>query len=174
VNWHDRREVKKGDYAEELVCRHFQARGHVPYRPHADRAHKVDLLFLTQDCNIFAVDVKAKAARTYYPDTGIDISSYRTYEDLVAKRNISVFLSFVDEHKKEAYGNDLLALTQPQKIAHNGKVLEYPLRHRGIIYFPLVAMVHMFDLTDKDCAALIAESHRSYEYPDYSYEAASF
>jgi len=89
---------------------------------------------------IFIADAKTKAARKFYPDTGIDLRHYQEYKYISDRYKIDVFIFFIDEESAKIYGNYLRVLEGKKTITHNGKVLDYPITHGGIIYFPLCVM----------------------------------
>jgi hypothetical protein len=113
---------------------------------------------------IFAVDSKAKARRTYYPDTGIDLRHYGQYSAIQKHNNLDVYLFFVDEHEKRIYGNYLTILDKKREVQHLGKWEEYPKITRSIIYFPLVAMIDIAVIPDESVEALKSLSRRNYTY----------
>ena len=67
-------------------------------------------------------------------------------------------LIFVDEIKKEIYGNLFSELEKEEIIKHKNKILKYPLIQKDIIYFPLKKMVHFDNLSNEE-AKLIWEKN---------------
>jgi len=163
--WQDRTEVKKGDLGEGLVDAYLLKNNIIPYHPVFDGAHPFDRLIATPDKKSLAiVDVKTKARRTYYPDTGIDNRHLKDYLFISNQHNLRVFLFFVDEFEKRIYGNYLDVLMEPRVINHNGKQINYPLNYHEITYFPLESMKNVSSLTDKESSDLKQLSQRSYDY----------
>lgn len=117
------------------------------------------------------VEVKAKAKRNFYPDTGIDEEAYNNYKHISNEHHINCFIFFVDEFSGKIYGNSLDELEKPTVVEHNGKKIHYPLKQqtasgKTIIYFPLDNMKTIGVLTDVEKAKLKQLSNRSYEYPE--------
>ncbi len=165
IKWEDRITVIKGDTGEKIVTEYLIKRGYIPYSPEPVGAHPFDRLCATPDKkHIFVAEIKSKPARTHYPDTGINISHYRDYENIQRAHNLVVFLFFVDEVSKQIYGNKLSTLVAPREIRHHGQTLKYPLQHNGIIYFPLEAMKLVGTLTDEQSEVLESLSTRNKAY----------
>lgn len=164
--WADRPEVKKGNVGEALVDDFLRGKRVIPYRPDYDGAHPFDRLCATADKKtIFVADIKTKAQRERYADTGIDLAHYGDYKHIEAKYGLRVFLFFVDEKVRQIYGNWLNILEQPAELpSRQGRPVSYPLRDRGIIYFPLAHMQPISDVTLEKARELMALSTRSYEY----------
>lgn len=160
----------KGNLGEFIVDKYLLGKNIIPYSPKADIAHPFDRLCAsTNKKNIFIAEVKTKASRSYYPDTGINLKSYEEYKFIENKYGIDVWMFFVDEYKKKIYGNKLSNLDKPVEIIHKNKILNYPLIQpnaigRKIIYFPLEFMVDVCDIDDKVSEELKELSTRSYEY----------
>lgn len=165
MNWSDKKSVRKGDIGEQVVDGFLIKKGVIPYAPIVSRAHPFDRLCATGDKNsVFIAEVKTKAARKHYPDTGINERHFMDYMGVHHKYGIDVWLFFVDEHKEQVYGNKLSALIKPSTIAHGGKVITYPLRQGGIVYFPLAQMIQICSLDSEVATELRGLSGRSYEY----------
>ncbi len=167
-NWEDRPEVKKGNLGEEIVEAYLRDKGFIIYRPIEEQgAHLCDRFCATPDkgCIVIA-DIKTKARRTHYPDTGFNISHYKQYKAVSCKYNIHVFIYFVDECEKKIYGNTLEELEKPRTITHNNKQISYPLEQKGIIYFPVAFMKTVSKLTSGQCEELKRYSQRSYDYQE--------
>jgi len=163
----DRPQARKGFIGEDIVRRHLEAKNVVVYGPETDAAHPFDKLCATKDKrSIFIAEAKAKPARTFYPDTGINTSHLEDYRHIRERYRMEIFVYFVDEDSETIYGNKLSVLEQPREVEHKGRQLSYPLRHNGIVYFPLEAMVTVGSLSEKDVAALRSLSQRKLEYVD--------
>lgn len=166
MRWDDRPQVKHGDIGERIVDRHLIEAGLLPYRCEVkDRPHPFDRLCATPDKQtIYIADVKTKPARVYYPDTGINAKHYHDYQRIRQKHNIDVFVFFVDYDRAKVYGQYLSELEKERDVEWKGKTLKYPLRQEGIIYFPLSAMITVYELTDADVEELKKTSTRSNSY----------
>lgn len=159
-NWQDRKEVKKGNIGEGLVIDYLHRKGYVVYKSITSGAHPFDNLCASRDKKkIFIAEVKTKEARKYYPDTGINIRSYDQYKFIQDKYSLDVFLFFVDATNHKVYGNAMNELTKPINI--NGT--EYPLRHKGIIYFPLALMITLANLTEEQAEQIAQFNTKNYK-----------
>lgn len=157
--------TRKGKVGEGLVDAHLFGSGIVPYGPLLGRAHPFDRLCASQDKkDLFVVEVKSKARRNFYPDTGVDIRHYNDYMHIKEHYAIPVFIYFVDEMLKRVYGGEIGWLARPRTVIHNRKPLEYPLRQNGIIYFPLVNMTVLCPIEANAAEQLRALSTRKYDY----------
>ncbi len=160
-NWADRPQTKKGEYGEKKVHEYLEAKGFVVYLPVTPAAHAFDRLAIKDKKQAVIVECKAKARRTRYADTGINITHYNDYLYISKKHNLPVFIFFIDEHLREIYGNFLSELERPTKVS--GKM--YPAREGKIIYFPLVNMRrNIARLSESDSNYLKQQSRRNYEY----------
>ena len=167
VNWEDKPQVKKGNIGEAIVEQYLQKRGFVVYKPVGQDAHLCDRFCATPNKkHIIIADVKTKARRTKYPDTGFNISHYEQYKAASKKYNLPIFIYFVDEAKQKIYGNKLTELEKDVFIQHEGKTLKYPMKWEKIIYFPLKLMITVHALTDLECEELKKYSTRN---PNYKY-----
>lgn len=161
--------TKKGALAEELVRQILLADNLLPYAPPQEAgAHPVDFMVVDKNCvtRIFFADVKCKAARTNYPDTGIDARHYNKYTFLSRREGKDVYLFFVDDGSGEVYGNFLSVLDQDRWVEHDHRMLQYPRQEPGrtgtIIYFPLVSMSHIAWLEPENVKKL--QAHGSSEF----------
>lgn len=171
--WHERQTVKKGDAGEALVDAFLKSKNVVPYQPVFDGPHPFDRLLATADKKqLFVADVKTKARRTYYPDTGIDRRHFDEYQHIADKYKMGVFLFFVDEDEQRIYGGWLSDLSKQRYVIYNGKTLTYPLEQGNIVYFPLEAMQDICKLNATVSDGLKLLSSRSYEYANTHKDAA--
>jgi hypothetical protein len=165
--------VQKGYMGEAEVDKYLIGKGIVPYSPITGVAHPFDRLCASQDKKrIFIAECKAKASRSRYPDTGINLSSYQDYKNIMEIYKIDVWLFFVDEYLKKIYGNSLSELEKPREIIIPWRgPTNYPLIDRSkygkdIIYFPLVAMIDVCEIDPQIALKLRQLSTRNYEYSE--------
>lgn len=163
-DWERKKSVQKGNIGEDIVRSFLESKGFVVYTPVSDGAHPFDMLCVKQKRMCIAAEVKTKAARTYYPDTGFNISTYEDYIAFSKKHNMDIFIFFVDENCKKIYGNWLRILDKETKITHNGKELLYPMNQNGQRYFPINKMRVISEITDIESSKLKELSSRNYEY----------
>jgi hypothetical protein len=156
--------TRKGAIAEQYVRDMLVGMGWHIYTYSADQSHPVDMLAITPDKQLVAVEVKCKCARVYYPDTGIDRNDYYAYHELQAQLNLPVLLLFVDNYYKQVYGNYLDTLSQPITIVDNQRELVYPLFDERYVYFPLQSMVHYADIPPAIVAKLNLHTHSRYHH----------
>ena len=163
--WHDRQQVKKGDAGEALVDAYLIGKKIIPYMPVFDGAHPFDRLLATPDKKkLFIADVKTKARRNYYPDTGIDVRHFDEYVSISEKYGMDVFLFFVDELERRIYGGWLSDLKKHRVIFVKGKSVEYPLVQKNIVYFPLEAMKDICSLSESESEMLTSLNTRTHDY----------
>lgn len=165
ANWESLTSVQKGKIGEKLVNEYLISKGFIPYSPDAEGAHPFDRLVASRDKKtIFIADAKTKPARVYYPDTGINVRHYQEYKFIQDKYNIDVYLFFVDEDRKEIYGNLLSVLDQETTITHMMVPRTYPREEKGIRYFPLVKMEHVVTIESAVAALIKKLSGRKDDY----------
>ena len=163
-NWDERTQVKKGTYGEQIVDALLVKQGFIPYASTVDGPHPVDRMY-AKGAELIIVEVKAKALRRDYPDTGIDIKQYNIYKAIQEKHGLDVYIYFVDEIRKEVYGNKLSVLEMPKYIDDDQKKLrKYPIQQNGIIYFPFAVMILLGKLEEEECAILKRHSTRNKRY----------
>lgn len=160
MSWEARTTVKKGNIGEDVVEKFLESKGWIVYSPSTAGAHGFDKFAMKDKAEIVYVESKAKARRKYYEDTGINISHYNDYTRLSEKYNMNIFIFFIDEYMGKVYGNFLSRLIEQTEV--NG--VKYPLRDRGIIYFPLKNMRMISDIDEKIIEELKTYSTRSYDY----------
>jgi hypothetical protein len=156
--------TRKGFIAEQYVRDVLVGMGWHIYTYAVEQPHPVDMLAITPDGRLVAVEVKCKCARIYYPDTGIDRNDYYAYHNLQAKLNIPVLLLFVDNYSKTVYGNYLDYLSQPLTIVDNKRRLEYPMIADRYVYFALQMMEHYADIPPAIVAQLNIRTHTKYHH----------
>lgn len=155
---------RKGDLGERLVGDYLRRRGAIMYRPEHTGAHPFDTLCVTRDKQtIFAAEVKTKRSRTTYPDTGFNLRHYRDYQRVQEAHNLRVYVFFVDERKREIYGNWLDVMDQPRKIRVGYRDLIYPIVQKEIIFFPLESMRTVCSIAEDDAQALTRLTHNKFD-----------
>lgn len=156
-SWETKTTVKKGNIGEKIAQSYLERKGFIVYRPNTPGSHPFDNL-CANDKNIFVAEIKTKEARKYYADTGVDIRHYDKYLYIKKTHNVKVYIIFVDAYNAKIYGNELNELIKP--ITVNGK--NYPSKEGGIIYFPLVNMITIANLTKEQCAEISGYNTKQY------------
>lgn len=153
--------LAKGEYGEQIVRRILEKQGFVIYKPQTEGAHAFDVLAIQNKTRCIALDVKAKARRNKYADTGINVRHYQTYKAFSEAHQMPFWVVFVDEMLGRIYGNTLANLDKP--VTEAG--ISYPFEYAGLIrYWPLASMIFMHTLTCDEKADLAALSQRSHAY----------
>lgn len=160
--FHERNTTKKGDAGERILARiaHGFFPGAVEFAPLIENgAHQCDRILVSwRDRRIVLVDAKAKPARSYYPDTGINVASFDIYRDMAQRHRALVLLCFIDEACQIAYGNFLHILAKPHKVWWRGEHKSYPLEDWGnrgrIVFFPIEYMRRLADLAEEEVVEL--------------------
>lgn len=155
--WQNKLTVKKGNIGEEIAKCYLEQKGFVVYQPNTTGSHPFDNL-CANDKNIFVAEIKTKEARKYYPDTGINIRHYDKYAYIKQTHNMKIYIIFVDSANAKIYGNELEELIKPVTV--NGK--NYPSREGDIIYFPLINMVTILNLTKDQCNEIAKYNTKKY------------
>ena len=163
------RSVQKGNVGEDIVQAFLERKGFVVYKPITGGAHPFDMLAVKDKRLCIAAEVKTKALRTHYQDTGFNKSTYYDYVEFSIKHNMDIFVFFVDENKSEVYGNWLKKLEQPRTVNMGGKVVHYPRDEqakdgRWLRFYPYESMQHIVWIDDHTAEMLRRLSHRNYKY----------
>jgi len=161
--------AKKGKLAEQIVGDWLREKGYIPYfyDDAIDRAHPFDILAASEDKKrILIAEVKGKPARKFYADTGVNQSNFLDYLHIGTKYKIPIFIFFVDEDKRQIYGNWLSKLEKPREEFNRShtKKIRYPLIDRKIRYWPVSCMIKIVDLTNEQVEKLEELSTRSEKY----------
>lgn len=171
MTFQDNETTKKGNIGEEIADQWLVSKGYMPYRPaqEVDRPHPFDRLTASFDKKTLRiVEVKSKAKRQKYPDTGINVRHFNDYIFVESKYDIEVFILFIDEEKGEIYGNFINKLAQEAQVTHNGKILNYPIRQKyqgtEIIYFPIENMLRIKKLTADQITELKKHTTKNAKY----------
>lgn len=160
----ERNTTKKGAIGEAIVEEYLRGQGLVVYRPgDTDGPHPFDG-FGANKRHVLAFDVKAKPARSWYPDTGINVTHFETYRFYEKKYRVPGWLFFVDEAAAKVYGNLLRVLCEKRTVWWEGKNISYPRTERGIIYFPVQYMKLIRELPAELAASLNLMSTRNGEF----------
>ena len=124
MKFKERTETKKGTVGEELIQNWLEKHGLVLYEPVGEKAHLIDFFAVDKNtCKTYIVEVKTKAKRLKYDDTGINQRNFLEYIKLSKEHNMRILLIFVDEENGLIYGNFLDQLEQP--IKYNNKMYPY-------------------------------------------------
>lgn len=152
MNWEDKLSVKKGNAGEKIVRERLEKWGWIVYRPVTDAPHAFDFLCIANKKDIVIVEVKTKARRKHYEDTGFNLSSLNTYKGIKKKLKCDFYIAFIDCHEDENtfYYEEIDELLLPVKI--NSSV--YPKEDRGIIYFHLEQFGDREKLTEEELKTL--------------------
>lgn len=162
--------VKKGNIGENKVQRFLEEKGYVCYQAITEKAHPFDFLCVKDKREAIAAEVKTKALRTYYQDTGFNKNQYEDYKAFSEKHKMPIFLFFVDEYRKQIYGNWLSKLDIPITVtAANGQIRDYPREEQNkwnklIRYYHFSQMRQIATFTDVEAEELKMLSNRSYAY----------
>ena len=157
--------MEKGNFAEDIIQQILEKKGFVVYKPLTDGAHAFDIMAIKDKKKVIAIDVKAKARRTKYNDTGINLSHFNEYMYFSTSHNMDFWVIFVDEYEKSIYGNTLAELQKPYTIdGINYPMISKTSNGKDIIYFPLVIMHQLCTLTEQQASELKAMSQRNYGY----------
>lgn len=177
INFNDRIETKKGTVGEKIVHNVLEQCGFVVYFPSANKAHPFDVLVASSDKTKLAItEVKAKEARKYYPDTGINLNVFEGYQKIIGRYRVPFWLFFVDRDSKTIYGGELKRISSRRVVTHKGKEIEYPkieerYGSKPTIYFPIESMKFVGIVPDHEVQRLIALSsvNKSYKAPTQPY-----
>jgi Holliday junction resolvase-like predicted endonuclease len=162
INFNETTKFKKGEYGEKLVREWFESQGYLLYKCVTEGPHLIDFIAI-KGKEIFGVpEVKTKARRNKYPDTGCNISHFEQYKALQEKHNLKVWMVFVDEMLGEIYGGSLDNISETYYDEKTDKI--YPSKENGIIYFPLYRMEPIRKLTKQEIIDLKLLSERNYDY----------
>ena len=155
VKWEDKVEVKKGNFAENIVHKFLESKGYVVYIPVTDGAHAFDRLAIKDKEQVIIAEIKAKAKLNNYDETGFDYRQYLEYKKISEKHNLPVFIFFVDEMLREIYGNFLSKLEADCRKAPWGNQILFKME---------LMRRHIYSLDNEDVKYLKENSSRKYEY----------
>jgi len=155
--------MAKGEYGERIVRRILESNGFIVYKPNTPGAHAFDVLAIKDKQRCIAMDVKAKARRNKYADTGIDVRHYNIYLSFSQTHLMPFWVVFVDEMMGKIYGNTLDELDKKRTVDGINYPMEYG-GNNGTRYWPIEAMRVFYSLTTEDKQALAELSQRNHEY----------
>lgn len=162
--------MQKGRIGEEQVRALLEKKGYIVYTPKTGGAHAFDFMAIKDKEKCIALDVKAKARRNNYKDTGVDLRNFRIYEQFMKRHNMPFWLVFVDEMERRIYGNTIEALMASVK---KDKGITYPYiwtkdpqRLQGTIYWHLDSMIDMGAIEHAANGELFDLSQRNYQYAE--------
>lgn len=164
MNFHDLKTVKLGNAGEKIVDDYLKAKGVIPYAPIGDGAHPFDRLCAYGKRRVFIAEAKTKPKRRFYPDTGIDVRHYNEYKYIEQKHSLDVWIFFVDSDEGRIYGNKLSELERKTDVSFRGKKIPYPLKQKGIVYFPIQNTKHIANISNEELTELQSFSSRSQNY----------
>ena len=167
MNWEDKEQVKKGNIGENIVDQYFDGQGYIIYEPRQDAAHLIDRLYVKDKKKLIFAEVKTKARRNKYPDTGFNNKHYEEYKAL-QEMGLEVWIFFVDEAEGAVYGNTLEELSAPLTIQHYGKTIKYPWHWGEIIYFYRKIMDDIYLLSEEEVEEIKSHNTRNYDYEIHS------
>lgn len=156
--------TRKGDVGESLVDKMLREKGFVIYKPEGAQAHAFDRLAIKDKEILMIAEVKAKAKRKFFPDTGIDFRHYKEYKNIMKKHNLEVILFFVDEEMGKIYGGRLSEIEVINNFKVNNKDVTYPKIENNIIYFHIEKMKEYADLKRADVLNLEALTTKKQAY----------
>lgn len=156
--------TRKGDVGESLVDKMLREKGFVIYKPEGGQPHAFDRLAIKDKEILMIAEVKAKAKRKYFPDTGIDFRHYKEYKNIMKKHNLEVILFFVDEEMGKIYGGKLSEIEVINNFKVNNKDVTYPKIEKNIIYFHIEKMKEYADLKRADVLNLEALTTKKQAY----------
>jgi hypothetical protein len=158
--------LKKGDIGENIVKLKLEKHGWICYKVETDGSHPLDK-FAIKNNKIIALDIKTKAKRNKYDDTGIDERLYKLYKDFSTKNKIEFYVIFVDEVAKKVYGNKLTELDEPI-IINNKKYPSIEKCKNGVEmrYWAIKNMKYICNISDEDVKKIKDLEQRNYDYLD--------
>ena len=167
MEWNRRREVKKGNYGEDLVCAYLKRDGWVIYKPENNGPHPFDRLCVKNKREIMIAECKTKSRMSKYNGTGVNTKNYEEYCAIVDHHKLELFLFFVDENAQEIYGNYLSILQKPYTDTSG---VEFPKRllcRNGddVTIFSCEKMEHIAYISNKAVDVLKTHTSRNWEYP---------
>jgi hypothetical protein len=156
--------LAKGEYGESIVRAILEEKGFVVYKPTTKGAHAFDVLAIKDKARCIALDVKAKARRNKYADTGINLRHYHTYKTFSEKHCMPFWIVFVDEMLGKIYGNTIEELDKPRTVDGKDYPFEWHDSEKATRYWPIDAMLVFRKLDERDLEVLRGLSQRTHLY----------
>lgn len=164
-DWEKRITVQKGNIGESIVQQFLESKGFICYKPVSEGAHAFDFLAIKDKRLVIAAEVKTKALMNKYNATGFNKQTWYDYIMFSANHRMQIFVFFVDEHKKQVYGNWLSELEQQCEVDGITYPFDMLCRNGKIIrLYPYCKMRHIADISDTESEILKQLSTRNYEY----------
>lgn len=164
-NWDNKITVQKGNIGESIVQRFLESKGFICYKPVSDGAHAFDFLAIQNKRLAIAAEVKTKALMNKYKATGFNLSTWKDYIEFSVKHRMQIFVFFVDEHRKQVYGNWLSKLEQQCEIDGITYPFNLACRNGRIIrLYPYEKMKHIAYISENESEQLKELSTRNYDY----------
>ena len=172
---------RKGGYGEAIIdslIREWFPHHHIAKVINDNTAHLIDRLLVPKPETPYVkpifLEVKTKARRTFYNDSGMDEHNYWRLITYQSNNEPKVFVAFVDEGSGCIYGNFLESLNEPCKTVRYGEEIEYPRTEMAkasngklsITYFPMEKMSFRKKLPYEFIQRLRQMSERNYPYAD--------
>jgi len=163
--------VSCGMIGEQEVRAMLEAEGCIIYQPQTSGSHQLDMIAIKDKKTTIAADVKTKARRTYYSDTGVNESHFKLYREFMEKHNLEFYIYFVDRSLGKIYGNTINELEK--RRWHEG--ILYPRVERVkhgrdagtlIRYWPMIAMLDFATLSEATAKAIRQFEQRNYKEPE--------
>jgi hypothetical protein len=157
--------LQKGSVGERIIKQWLEAKRFVVYQPTTDCAHAFDMLAIRDKTTTIALDVKSKAAMNKLPATGVDYRLFEEYQAWSKKHSIPFWLMFVDEGRREVYGNWISKLEEPRDVG--GIAYPYEMHTRfgkRLRLWPLAAMEIVAQLKEEEVNDLAIHNQRNYAY----------
>lgn len=164
--WEQKTSVKKGNAGEKIVRRFLEKKGFIVYQPVTEDAHAFDMLAIKNKEIVIIGEVKTKALMNKWSATGFNDRNFKEYKRIYEKYKIPIFIFFVDEHKKEIYGNWLMECLEEPQIKDGVEFPKIINTRNGskIRLYHYEKMKHIAYLEDNDVRELIKHTRRSYSY----------
>ncbi|MCX6280691.1 MAG: hypothetical protein NTU51_01865 [Bacteroidetes bacterium] len=153
------RTTRLGDIGEKLLFDKLKKKGYVRFGPE-NGPHLADGLVIREQSDgihkrkFVIIEVKTYPHRDLYADTGIDAKDYNTYRELKSDTGLDLYIYFVDIKEGRIYFGEIDKLSKPCTLPHGEKILTYPIKKGGKIYFPLSNTTHFRNLTKGDIKEL--------------------
>lgn len=155
MNWENKTEVKKGNFAEKIIHKYLEDKGYSIYKPTTPGPHCFDRLAIKDKKYIIIAEIKAKAKLNNYDETGIELRHYNDYKYISDLHKIPIFIFFVDEMLKEIYGNYLSILEVNSRKAPWGDQILFKMNNMKR---------NIYNLSENETHILKELSTRNYNY----------